>query len=143
MSDSHVLHVRLTDEAVEALVDVQNRTEFIHCLLVDRRGEWNEALMHLREHGWPPGALAAAMEATRDLHFALRPGIRVAHELRDAERIGRIAAKHGVPGDAWHALCLRVQDDMLLDAAALRLLSRAYWSEDHAVRKKVGTLTNP
>lgn len=142
LSDSHILHVRLNEDAVEALADVKNRTEFIHCLIIDRRGEWHEALMHLREHGWPEGAIVAALEATRDLHFAIRPGVRVAHELRDAERLSRVATKRGVPADVWRELCLRVQDDATLDAVALRWLTRAYWSEDHSVRKKVGVLAN-
>lgn len=141
LSASHILHIRLHEEAVEALAGVQNRTEFIHCLIIDRRGEWHEALMHLREHGWADNAIMAAMEATRDLHFALRPGARVAHELRDAERLSRTATLNGVPGDAWAALCIRVQDDRTLDAVALRWLTRAYWSEDDAIKRKVGPLT--
>lgn len=138
MSDSAILHVRLDDDVREALVGVESRTDYVHDLVLDRHNEWMEALGHLRDSGWTPRSLCAAMDALRLVPFSIRSARRVAMEMEDAQRLRRVAETHGVPLTEWNALLVRVGDDATLHASALRLLARAYWSADKAVAARVG-----
>lgn len=126
----------LSDTTREILADQDNASLYVDQLVQQTERRWRDAHRLIRDAGWYPAEIEAALDALNGYFHHAAPSTYIAVELLDANELSGVASRRGVEADRWAALTRQVAESAEL-ADAVITLAAEFWRLNPRVERLV------